>query len=298
MPQAEFLSALTDATAVVFGTWHYGRHAIERAGPSLQLILEVAGSHRHPELDYQTCLAKGIAVGSCAPAFGPAVAEMALALTLAAARLVPEGDAAFRRSEERWLHEGTEATTTLYGKTVGFVGAGGISRHLQPLLEPFGIQFLAHDPWLDRSALAARSIEAVDLPTLFAMSDIVYVLAVPTPANRAIVSRDLMALLDPTNILVVVSRAHLVDFEAMTDLVMAGRFRLAIDVFPNEPFDPHHRIRSAPGAVLSAHRAGATPEALHEIGRLVVDDLAATLAGTPPNRMQYATPQLIDRLTS
>lgn len=124
MPQEEFLSALADATAVVFGTWHYGRHALERAGPSLQLILEVAGSHRHPELDYQTCWAKGIAVGSCAPAFGPAVAEMALALTLAAARLVPEGDAAFRRGEERWLHEGTEGATTLYGKTVGFLGAG------------------------------------------------------------------------------------------------------------------------------------------------------------------------------
>jgi phosphoglycerate dehydrogenase-like enzyme len=67
-------------------------------------------------------------------------------------------------------------------------------------------------------------------------------------------------------------------------------------VFPTEPFDPNHGIRGAKGAVLSAHRAGAIPEALLEIGRMVVDDLEALLAGRTPTRMQYATPQLIARL--
>ena len=90
MPQEEFVAALADATAVVFGTWHYGRDAMRLAGDSLRYLFEVAGSHHHPHLDYATCFERGIAVGSCAPAFGPAVAEMALALTLDAARLVSE----------------------------------------------------------------------------------------------------------------------------------------------------------------------------------------------------------------
>jgi phosphoglycerate dehydrogenase-like enzyme len=298
MPQKEFEAALADATAVVFGTWHYGRDAIPDAGPGLRHVFEVAGGHDHPDLNYAACFERGITVGSCAPAFGPAVAEMALALSLAAARLVAAGDAAFRAGGERWLHDGNVGATTLFGRTVGFLGAGGLSRSLQELLEPFGVRFLACDPWLDPAALQARGIEAVDLPTLFSRSDLVYVLAVPTPENRHLVSRELMELLGPTDVLAVISRAHLVDFEAMTDLVLAGRFKVAIDVFPTEPFDSDHRIRQAQGAVFSAHRAGAIPEALLEIGRMVVDDLEALLAGREPQRMQYATPEMVRRLGS
>lgn len=297
MPIDAFREALQDTTAVVFGTWHYGKDAIDRAGDSLRHVIEVAGSHRHPDLDYAACFERDITVGSCAPAFGPAVAEMALALSLAAARLVTEGDADFRAGEERWLHDGTVGAMTLHGKTFGFLGAGGLARSLQPLLEPFGGRLLAHDPWLDDAALRERGIESVDLPTLFAASHVVYVLAVPSPDNYQLVSRELMELLSPTDVLAVISRAHLVDFDAMTELILAGRFRAGIDVFPTEPLDADHPIRGARGAVLSAHRAGAIPEALLEIGRMVVDDLELLLDGRPPTRMQYATPDLVARLS-
>ena len=298
MPQEAFMAALQDATAVVFGTWRYGSDAIPNAGSSLRYVFEVAGGHGHVDLNYAACFERGITVGGCAGAFGPAVAEMALALSLASARLVVEGDSAFRAGEELWLHDGTVGAVTFYGKTVGFVGAGGLSRSLQPLLEPFGVRFLAYDPWLGDRALSERGIESVDLPTLFDESNLVYVLAVPTADNRHLVSRALMERLQPHDILTVISRAHLVDFEALTDLVLAGRFRVAIDVFPTEPFDPNHRLRQADGAVFSAHRAGAIPEALREIGRMVVDDLDTLVAGEEPSRMLYATPDLIERLGS
>lgn len=296
MPRGEFLAASQDATAVVFGTWHYGPDAIAEAGESLRYIYEVAGGLKHPDLDYATCFKRGITVGGCAPAFGAVVAEMALALTLDAARLVSEGDRAFRVGEERWLHAGTEGAVTLFGKTFGFLGAGGLSVSLQRLLEPFGGRIVAYDPWLDPARLVERSIEPVRLEQLFDISDVVFVLAVPTSENHGLVSRDLMERLAPTDILAVISRGHLVDFEEMTDLVLEGRFRLAIDVFPREPLERDHRIRQARNAVFSAHRAGALPDALHEIGRMVVDDLEAGLAGRGPTRMQYANPEMIARL--
>jgi phosphoglycerate dehydrogenase-like enzyme len=296
MPQDEFEDALQGATGVVFGTWHYGPDAVAAAGPSLRHVFEVAGGHHHPDLNYAVCFERGITVASCAPAFGPAVAEMALALSLAAARLVTEGDGAFRRGEERWLHEGNVGAVSFFGKTFGFLGAGGLSQHLQGLLEPFGGRILAHDPWLEREALEKRSIEPVDLETLFTRSNVVYVLAVPSPENRHLVSRELMELLDPDDVLAVISRAHLVDFDALTELVTAGRFRAAVDVFPEEPLDRDHPIREAVGAVLSAHRAGAIPEGLLDIGRMVVDDLEALLAGKEPGRMQYASPDMARRL--
>ena len=296
MPHDEFRASLEDATGVVFGTWHYGHDAISEAGDSLRYIYEVAGGLKHPGLDYAACFERGISVGGCAPAFGPVVAEMALAMTLDAARLVSVGDRAFRAGEERWLHAGNDGAVTLFGKTFGFVGAGGLSLVLQRLVEPFGGRIVAYDPWLEPGRLATRGIESVGLEELFDVSDVVFVLAVPSPDNEGLISRDLMERLSPTDILAVISRSHLVDFEAMTDLVLDGRFRLAIDVFPREPLERDHRIRSAANAVFSAHRAGALPVALHEIGRMVVDDFEAVLAGREPSRMQYATPELVARL--
>ena len=297
MPPELFAEASQDASAIVFGWWEYGVDAIANAGSSLRYVFEVAGTHDHPDLDYATCFERGIVVGGCAPAFAPAVAEHALALSLAAGRLIVEGDNGFRSGDERWLHEGNEGAVTHYGKTFGFVGAGGLSRSLQPFLVPFGGRFLAYDPWLGDEALVERGIEPVGLEQLFADSDIVFVLAVPTPDNAGLVSRELMELLTPDNILVVVSRAHLVDFDAMTELALQGRFKAATDVFPTEPLAVDHPIRGAIGVVLSAHRAGPIPEACLDIGRMVVDDLELLLAGEEPRRMQYATPEMIQGLS-
>jgi len=99
-------------------------------------------------------------------------------------------------------------------------------------------------------------------------------------------------------VLVLISRAHVVDFDALTELVLAGRFKAAIDVFPIEPFPADHPIRRAPGAVLSAHRAGSVKEGLWEIGRMVVDDLEVIARGLPPQRLQVAQPELVNRYAS
>ena len=79
-------------------------------------------------------------------------------------------------------------------------------------------------------------------------------------------SRALPRARRPDAVLVLVSRAHVVDFEALTELVLAGRFRAAIDVYPDEPFDREHPLRTAPAVVLSPHRAGLVQEALWELG--------------------------------
>ena len=105
-----------------------------------------------------------------------------------------------------------------------------------------------------------------------------------------------MELLAQHQTLVVISRAHLVDFAALRELLAAGRFRAAVDVFPSEPTPPDDPLRRLPNVVLSAHRAGAIPAALREIGRMVVDDLEQLIAGGTALRMQYATPDLISRL--
>jgi phosphoglycerate dehydrogenase-like enzyme len=125
---------------------------------------------------------------------------------------------------------------------------------------------------------------------------VIFVLAVPTTENRALLTRELLGTIRPDAVLVLVSRAHVVDFDALTEFVLAGRFKAAIDVFPAEPLPADHAIRRAPGAVLSAHHAGAVKEGLWELGQMVVDDLEAISRHLPPARLQTAAPELVNRI--
>jgi phosphoglycerate dehydrogenase-like enzyme len=295
MPEAEARAALTTAEAIVCAGWRYGDALREAA--NLRAILTVSGAFP-VAFDYPQCFARNIRVLSAASAFGPQVAEMALGLALAAGREIVSGDRAMRAGNEQWLHAGNAGTFLLFGKRVGFIGYGGIGRCLRPLLAPFGCPIAVYDPWLGDGYLRSQGLEPLALPDLLARSQVIFVLAVPSSENRALLTRELLEQIQPGAVLVLVSRAHVLDFDALTDLVGAGRFRAAIDVFPVEPLPPDHPIRQAEGAILSAHRAGSVPEGLTDIGQMVVDDLEAILRGLPPQRLQVAQPELVARYTT
>ena len=293
MPLDEFRAALPGAFAVVSAGWRYG-DVLDEAR-SLRAILTVSGGWP-PELDYARCFGRGIRVLSAAPGFAGAVAELALGLALASTRDIAAGDRDMRAGEERWLSAADGlGTFLLFGQPVGFVGFGNIGRRLRDLLEPFGCELCAYDPWQTDAYLRAEGVEPTELEHLVATSRVIFVLATPTSENAALLSRELLELVRPDAVLVLASRAHVVDFDALTELTLAGRFRAAIDVFPAEPLDPEHPIRSAPGVVLSPHRGGLVQDALWELGRLVVDDLEALCRGLPPRRMQVAEPELATR---
>jgi len=283
LPPDEAARLLPGARAIVCSGWRFGPDLLDRA-ERLRAILDVSGGFP-PELDYSRCFARGIRVLSAAPAFARQVAEMALGMALAA----------MRAGTERWLHAGNEGTFLLYGKPVGFIGYGNLARALRALLAPFGCEIAVYDPWLASGYLRSEGLVPLPLEDLLARSRVTFVLAVPTSENRALLTRPLLERIPQGGVLVLMSRAHVVDFDALTDLVLAGRFKAAIDVFPVEPLPLDHPIRRAPGAVLSAHRAGSVAEGLWEIGQMVVDELEAILQGLPPRRLQLAEPELAHR---
>jgi phosphoglycerate dehydrogenase-like enzyme len=286
---------MPEAIAVVCANWRY-EDSLPTAS-KLRAILTVSGGFPL-NLDYDYCFAQHIRVLSAAPAFGPQVAEMALGMALAAARDIVGGDRAMRDGQEQWLWAGNIGNFMLYGKPVGLIGFGGLARALLPLLQPFGCPVAVYDPWLGEGYLRSQGVEPVELISLLEQSKVIFVLAVPSVENKALLSRELLERIQPGAVLVLISRAHVVDFEALTELVLAGRFKAAIDVFPVEPLPLDHPIRQAPGAILSAHRAGSVKEGLWQIGQMVVDDLEAIVRGLPPQRLQMAQPELARRYGS
>lgn len=295
MPEEEIEKVRHEVIAIIAGSWRHGD--VDRF-PKLKAILEVGGGFPSVEtLDYAKCFSKGIRVLSCAPAFGPAVAEMGLALALACARQLAWTDAAFRHSEPNWSHTSFETEIgipfTLYGKQVGFIGFGGLARSLKPLLTPFGCPIQAYDPWLTDVYLKTQGVMPCDLDTLLKTSRIIFVLAVPSSSNKALISREKLQLIRRDAVFVLLSRSHVVDFDALTEMLQEGRFRAGIDVFPEEPLPKTHPIYKVKHAVLSSHRAGAIGEGLLNVGRIVANDVEAICKGLVPQEMQVAQPEFV-----
>jgi phosphoglycerate dehydrogenase-like enzyme len=291
MPPEAIEEFKDEVVAIASANW---RHGDVNSFPKLRYILELSG--RFPDLDtldYAACFERGIRVLSCAPSFGPVVAEMALAMALAGARDIAAGDAAIRAGTEKYYLEANARTFMLFDQPVGFIGFGSIARVLKGLLVPFRCPVQVYDPWLGPGFLRTHGVTPVDLDTLLSSSKVIFVLAAPTDENRAMLDRARMERISPGSVLVLISRAHMVDFDALTDLVTAGRFHAAIDVFPKEPIPADHPIRHAPNTTLSAHRAGGDARGYQFIGNMAVNDLEAILAGHLPQQMQVAQPEII-----
>ena len=266
--------------------------------PRLEAVLNVEGNFL-PNVDYATCFARGIEVLGIGPVFGPPVAELALGMALAAARDIPRGDAEVRAGSETMFDHGANGGSFLLtGKSVGLVGCGNLARSLLPLLRPFGCELLAHDPWLPAYELSALGIEPVALLELFARSKVVFILSPVTTENVGSIGRQCFDAMAAGSVVVLISRAAVVDWPALLDAAARGHIRAAIDVFPEEPIPPGEPARTTPGTILSAHRGGNVPEIWQQVGEMVADDLEALAAGREPQRMQRADPLTVDRLRS
>lgn len=292
MPPEAIAEVRDEVVAVVSANW---RHGDVQEFPRLRAILEVSG--RFPDLDtldYDACFARGIRVLSCAPSFAPVVSEMALALALAGGREIVAHDAAMRAGTEVWWRSETFTNTfMLFDQPVGFIGFGSIARSLKSLLAPFRCPIQVYDPWLTDAYLRTQGVTPAPLERLLETSKVVFVLAAPTEANQAMLNRERLERMQPGALLVLISRAHVVDFDALTDLLYAGRLKAAIDVFPAEPLPADHPIRRAPNTILSPHRAGGDANGFTFIGNMVVNDLEALLSGNLPQQMQVAQPESI-----
>ena len=266
--------------------------------PRLRAVLNVEGNFL-PNIDYEACFARGVEILGIGPVFGQPVAEMALGLAVAAARDIPRGDAEIRAGIEVQFDEGVnDGSFLIGGKTVGLVGCGNLARALVPLLRPFRCELLAHDPWLDDAAIGALGVEPVALLELFRRSRVVFILSPVTTENAGAIGHACFAAMRRGSIVVLVSRAGVVDWPALLDAAASGHIRAAIDVFPEEPIPATERARTTPGTILSAHRAGNVPEIWRRVGEMVADDLEALLAGSAPTRMQRANPETVAKLRS
>jgi phosphoglycerate dehydrogenase-like enzyme len=295
MPAGMVEKHLPEAS-VIIGQTDLPRERLERA-KNLKAIINVEGNFQ-PNIDYEYCFQRGIHVLGVGGAFGQAVAEMALGFAVALARGIPEGDRLFREGKEVYGRFSNQASFLISGAEIGFIGFGNLGRALLELLTPFHCRIRVYDPWLPARWLAEFGMVPSSLEEVLASSQIVFVLAGATEENRAMLNKSKLNLMKKGVCLVLVSRASLVDFEALTEKLAQGDIRAAVDVFPEEPFAKDHPIRKLDNVILSAHRAGGLSAAYRLMGEMIADDLTQILNGLPPVRLQKAERQTVARFQS
>jgi phosphoglycerate dehydrogenase-like enzyme len=284
---------LPEAIALI-GQSPLDRARLDRA-PRLRAVFNVE-SNFLPNIDYAECHRRGIPVLSTAPVYARPVAEMALGMAISLARRIHEADAALRAGRE--FKGDNHDSFLLHGKPLAIVGFGNLGRALLPLLAPFSREILVHDPWVHPAVLRDLGVEPAPLDDCFARARVVFLLAAATAENAGRIGREQFERMQPASVVVLASRAAIVDFPALLAAARSGRIRAGIDVWPEEPVPPGEPGRSTPNTLIQAHRAGSIPEIQPLIGQFVADDLEAVLAGLPPQRCQRATLETVGRLRS
>ena len=289
----EHVARLLPRAFAVIGQPDLPAELLDRA-PELRAIINVEGNF-FPNVDYPTAFRNGVRVLGCGTAYAQAVAEYALALALDLARGISREDRRARRGEERYVVAGNTDAVLLQRAPVGLVGYGNLGRALRPLLAPFQVPVRVYDPWLPRGVLEEAGVLPSTLEETLAESRFVFVLATVTAESEHLLDARMLDLLQEGARLVLVSRAAVVDYDALLERVEAGRLLVGADVWPEEPIPADSPWRRQEGAILSPHRAGGIPQAFRSIGEMVVDDLELMRQGLPPVRLQVAAPELVGR---
>ncbi len=224
--------------------------------------------------DLEGARARGIAI-TITPVLYDDVADLALALALAACRRIAHGDRFVRRGD--WLKGRLVLGRKLTGMRAGLIGLGRIGSEVAARLQGFKCDVAYVDP-MPRDVPYRRAVEAV---TLARESDILFLCAAGAAKGTAapIVSREILEALGPRGIFVNIARGWLVDEPAMVELLASGGLGAAgLDVFDDEPRVPA-ALLGLDNVVLTPHIASATEETMAAMGETVLANLVSWFEG-------------------
>ena len=239
---------LQGADAVVAGVEPYDARVLE-ALPNLRVISRCgAGTD---SIDLEEARRRNIAVLTTTEEVVEPVAQFAVAMILNLARNIPLHLADFRSGLWR------KYTGHLLSEwIIGLVGFGRIGRAVERHLRSFGPRVLVSDPQISSDQLPA-GVELRDLATLLGESDVVSIHANRRPEEGALIGRRELASFKPGARLVNTARGHLVDEDALYEVLKSGALAgAALDVFGEEPYVG--RLAQLPQVLCTPHVASLT----------------------------------------
>ena len=148
----------------------------------------------------------------------------------------------------------------IYGKTVGLIGFGNVSRLVCGYLQAFGAKIITYEPYADE--VNYNNVEKVDLSELLSRSDIISLHMRLTDDTARMIGKNEFTQMKKGSVFVNSARSGLVDEKAMLEVLQNGHLMgAALDVFDTEPLPDGHPFLSLPNVTLVPHLAGSTYDA-------------------------------------
>ncbi len=272
--EEELAGTISDFDALISGTEPVTARVLD-AAPRLKIIAKHGVGFDN--IDLAAAKARGIPVAIAGSAIIDSVADMAMALLLACARQVPQGDRAVR--EGRWPRMvGVE----LRDKTLGIIGLGQIGRAVVVRAKAFGMRLITHDVLRDEHFAQEHGVRYLPLDELLAESDFVTLHAPVTDESRHMINAKALARMKPTAYLINTARGELVDEAALAQALHERRIAgAACDVFEKEP-PGNHPLLALDNFIAAPHSAGQTHDGLRKLGEVTVDNILRVLNGQAP----------------
>lgn len=227
------------------------------------------------------------------PAYSPhAVAEHTVGLMIALNRRIHRAYNRVRDGDFRLIGL---MGVDMVGKTAGIVGTGKIGQITAGILQGFGMEVIAYDPF-PSEAVAEMGIDYVDLDELFARSHAISLHCPLTPQTHHLIDERAIDRMGRTPMVVNTSRGALIDTIAAIEGLKSGRIgALALDVYEEEgdlffedlsdtviQDDVFARLQTFPNVLVTGHQAFFTREAVQQIAAVTIENLDAIERGDSP----------------
>lgn len=216
------------------------------------------------------------------PAYSPfAVAEHAISLIMTLNRKTHR--AYFRTRDNNFNIDGLMGFD-LNGKTAGIIGTGKIGRIAIKILNGFGMNVLAYDPFPNHETAEKENFTYTDLDTIYQKSDIISLHCPLTNDTKNIINESSINKMKSGVMLVNTSRGQLIDTKALINALKTGKIGSAgLDVYEEEDEfffedfsesivndDVLARLLSFNNVLITSHQAFFTKEAMKNISETTV----------------------------
>lgn len=250
--------------------------------PKLKLISQTGKISNH--LDLAACTRSNVLV---AEGVGSPIApsELCWALVMAASRHIPAY--AQNLANGAWQQSGPLGLgRTLHGLTFGIWGYGKIGRRVAQYAKAFGMHVLVWGSEGSRKTAASDGFEAApDKAQFFRQADVLSLHLRLNAATKGCVTKNDLALMKPDSLFVNMSRAGLIEENALYNALQAVPSKTAaIDVYDNEPIraasDP---LLSLPNVLCTPHLGYVEKNSYERYFKIAFENVVNTLEGNPSN---------------
>lgn len=253
------------------------REVIEELSDQLKMICRCGIGYDQIDMDAAT--EKGICVTNTAGSMNESVGETAVLLMLELMRKF--------YLYSRHLTEGNWTWRTpangLKGKTIGFVGFGGIGQGCADMLKGFQCKYLVYDNYIKDEVLQKYGAESVDLYTLAKEADVVSLHCPLTDETRGLIDYEFFSHMKKSAYVINTARGPVIKekdlIRALQEGIIAGA---GLDVYEVEPATKDNPLLSMENVIALPHIGSQTVESQRLTQRQAVENLKQFLEGKVP----------------